>query len=544
MQQKSNTESAEIPTAKIVSVPARLLAAVMTAVFFVLAFPKYDLGWIAWAAMIPLLLAIFGGSRKRAFVLSLISGVIFFTAVFSWTFEIPGYKPLHHVVLGLYTGLYFGIFGWVFNFINRRSNIVTALSSAPFVWVALEYLRSNFFFLALPWALLGHTQYKYPWIIQFAAVTGAYGISFLIVLVNSALALLILVVLSKSTIIKRSGLSLPSTKSTISLILSAAVLSGIVLLYGYFILSGPTSGNAISLSVLQGNIDRQKKADPKKYAAHILQTYTDLTRKAAADKPDLILWPEASTPGFVMKNRLLSKKISTLIAETRTHFLIGSSEYPKFIKDRPLKPEDVGNTALYYSPKGHFLGQYLKIHLVPFGEYIPYENFISWPSFIVPEEKKTFEIPGKEYTLFSLGDSKFGAIICWEVVFPQLFRAFVRTGANFMINLTNEGWFGDSAAPHQMAAIVAIRAVENRVPVARAANTGISCFIDAYGRITGMVKDSTDKPTYVEGYLTMPIRPSKDRTFYTRHGDVFAGLNAIIAIVFLVTGLISGRRQT
>jgi len=232
-----------------------------------------------------------------------------------------------------------------------------------------------------------------------------------------------------------------------------------------------------------------------------------------------------------------------LISEIKTPFLIGSSEYPKFIKDRPLRPEDVGNTALYFSPQGRFLGQYLKIHLVPFGESIPYESFISWPSFIVPEDKKTFEISGKEYTLFGLGDYKFGAVICWEVVFPQLFRQFVKSGANFMINLTNEGWFGDSAAPYQMAAIVAIRAAENRVPVARAANTGISCFIDAFGRITGMVKDNTNKPTYVEGYLTMPIRPSKDKTFYTRHGDIFAYLSVIVTLGLILICALLGKLQ-
>ena len=321
-------------------------------------------------------------------------------------------------------------------------------------------------------------------------------------------------------------------------------MTGLALIYGHAILSRQISGNEIKLSVLQGNIDRQKKSDPKRHATHIMQTYTGLTRQAAADQPDLILWPEASTPGFVMKDLVLHKTISKMISEIKTPFLIGSSEYPKFIKDRPLRPEDVGNTALFFSSEGKFLGQYLKIHLVPFGESIPYESVISWPGFIVPADKKTFEIPGKDYTLFSLGDNKFGAVICWEVVFPQLFRSFVKSGASFMINLTNEGWFGDSAAPYQMAAIVAIRAVENRVPVARAANTGISCFIDAFGRITGMVKNSANKPTYVEGYLTMPIRPSKEATFYTRHGDIFALLSVIITLSLIFICLILGRFQT
>ncbi len=513
----------------------------MTAVFLVLAFPKYDQGWIAWVGLIPLFITLCVGSGKKAFLLSMICGVFFFTAVFSWTFEIPRYKILHHAVLVIYLGLYFGVFGLLYSVIARRCGIVAALSSAPFLWVALEYARSNFFFLALPWALLGHSQYKFPGIIQFAALTGAYGISFLIVLVNSALTLWVIIIFSKYSILSSSGLSLPSRKSTILMTSSAVILTGLALLYGNTILSRPPVGNQIKLAVLQGNIDRKKKADPKKYASYILQTYSKLSRQAAVDQPDLILWPEASTPGFVLKNPRLLRNISELIAEIQAPFLIGSSEYPKFIKDRQLQPQDVGNTALYFSPEGRFLGQYLKIHLVPFGEQIPYENIISWPGFIVPEDKKTFEIPGKEYTLFSLGENEFGAVICWEVVFPQLFRSFVKTGANFMINLTNEGWFGDSAAPYQMAAIVAVRAAENRVPVARAANTGISCFIDAFGRITGIVKNRDNKPTFVEGYLTMPIRPTNEKTFYTIHGDAFAGLCVIITLGLILISLFLGR---
>jgi apolipoprotein N-acyltransferase len=180
--------------------------------------------------------------------------------------------------------------------------------------------------------------------------------------------------------------------------------------------------------------------------------------------------------------------------------------------------------------------------LVPFGEQIPYEDSISWPSFIVPEDKKTFEIPGREYTVFKLGEIGFGAVICWEVVFPDLFREFVKRGANFMVNLTNEGWFGDSAAPYQMAAINAFRAVENRVPVARAANTGISCFIDQFGRITGRVSNN-GKDTFVEGYLTQPIRASDEKTFYTRYGDVFVWICLLISMGFLLLAFLFKKRS-
>jgi apolipoprotein N-acyltransferase len=368
-------------------------------------------------------------------------------------------------------------------------------------------------------------------IIQIASLTGAYGISFLIALTNAALTAAVLWFRSSSM---RSTIKMehPVTgKAAVFFGVTAAAALALTLIYGYRIHSAPVEGPLIRISVLQGNIDGRMKSNPKKYAAFIMQKYTDLSRQAAADQPDLILWPEASTPGFVLKDLPLHQKISKLIAELNTPFLIGSSEYPKFIKDRPLRPEDVGNTALYFSSEGKFLGQYLKIHLVPFGEYLPYEDIIEWPGFIVPRDKKTFEIPGKNSKIFKLGDTRFGAVICWEVVFPQLIREFVNKDAGFMINLTNEGWFGDTSAPHQMVAIVKFRAVENRVPIVRAANTGISCFIDRYGKISGRVKDQNNDDTFVEGYLTAEIRPSHAKTFYALKGDIF------IYIVLSITGL-------
>ena len=163
----------------------------------VFAYPKYDMGFWGWLGLVPLFLILFGKSPKYGFYLAFLCGFVFFTAVFRWTFEIPGFKWIHHVILGLYLGLYFGLFGLVFNFIAKRRGMLNALISAPFIWIALEYLRSNISFLSLPWNILAHTQYRSPLVIQFASFTGAYGISFLMVLVNAALALVVLIFFSK-----------------------------------------------------------------------------------------------------------------------------------------------------------------------------------------------------------------------------------------------------------------------------------------------------------------------------------------------------------
>lgn len=510
------------------------ITAILTAILLTLAYPRFDLGWLGWIALVPLLISSLDLRPLTAFFPALVCGIVFCTGVFSWIFDIPGYHYTHHMVLGIYLGPLFGLFGLAVSAVSRRWGIAAALFAAPFIWVTLEYIRSHFLFLALPWALLGHSQYQYLPVIQIAALTGVYGISFLLALINSALAAAILAFLPSVEKIRPPFPASLSKKAALSILVASVVAVSLVFLYGQAILSKPPGGKTIKLSVLQGNIDQEKKANPKKHARFIMQKYVELTRKAAKDRPDMIVWPEAATPGFVLKSMSLHKQLSGLIKETKIHFLIGSSEYPKFMKDRTIKMEDFGNTALFFSPQGKVLGQYLKIHLVPFGEYIPYVKTIPWPRFIVADDKRSFEIPGEEFTLFELNGSKFGAVICWEVVFPGLFRTFVKNGANFMINLTNEGWFGETAAPYQLAAINIFRAVENRTYVARAANTGISCYINPFGRIYDRVRNN-NKDIYVDGYLTAEIRHSDTRTFYTLYGDVFVYI--ILGITFLMVAL-------
>jgi len=519
-----------------------LCASVLSAVLLFLAFPKIDLGWLGWIGLIPLLLAISDKRPLYGFILSFTGGFIFFTSVFSWTFEIPGWKPVHHIILGIYLAIYFGVFGLIFCRLSWRYSPVVPFVAAPFIWVALEFIRSNFLFLALPWALIGHTQYLYPRLIQCAALTGIYGISFLLVWVNAALAMVLLAFFSRFQKDRSPVRAAPSKKQAICFAASAVALVGLVLLYGEAVISKPVATKKIKLSVLQGNIDRKMKRDPNKYTDVIMQKYIDLTRMAAQDKPDLIVWPEAATPGLIFKNYGLIKKLVETIRAANTNFMIGSSEYPKFIKAPSADAKKQGNTALFFSSRGKLLGQYLKIHLVPFGEEIPYEGIIPWPEFIVTQGRQSLEIAGKEHTIFTMEDTRFGAVICWEVVFAELFRSFVHKGADFMLNLTHEGWFGDSAAPYQLAAINVFRAVENRVPVARAANTGISCFINQYGRITGMVRTS-NREVFIEGYLTQEIEVSGQRTFYTEHGDVFVYTVLIIAAGLILVCFLPQKRD-
>lgn len=501
----------------------------LSGILLILAFPKYDRGWLAWVALVPLLLGITGRGPKKSFLLVFAFGAIFIHGAFSWIFEVPGYRLVHHAMLLSFMSVYFGLFGFINSHITKRGGVTLGFVSAPFVWVTLEYVRSNLGFLSLPWALLGHSQYAHPMLIQFASFTGVYGISFLIMMTNATLTGIIWKCLGRegSAVL---ALKTPSGTSLGLMVVVTTVAMSAAALHGRTALSNPSMGKGVRVSVIQGNIEQDKKWDPK-HAGFIMERHIELSRKAALDKPALIAWPEAATPGFVLKNMKLLNQTISLIRETETSYLIGSAEYPKFPK-RPIVFGRGGNTAVFFSPEGKVLGQYMKTRLVPFKEYVPYEDSIPWPDFIVSRTKQGSSIAGEEFSLFELDGVKFGAIICWESLFPDLFRGFVKRGAQFVLNISSEAWFGDSAFPYQFLAISIFRAVENRTPIARAANTGVSCFVDAFGRITDKV-ESEGKELFVRGYLTREIHVNGNRTFYTRYGDLFA-YAAIVTTVLLI----------
>ena len=527
--------------AKTINLFGLILAPVISGALLVMAFPMYELGGLAWVSLVPLLVAIAGKSIRYGFLLSYVCGMIFFSEVFRWIFDAPAYTLAHHAILVPYLGLYFAFFGLFVNLVSQRWGLTYGYFAAPFAWVFFEYLRSNLGFLSLPIPLLAHSQYQHLRIIQFTSITGAYGLSFLIVLVNSCLSLAVLRFFSGTKIDKQFDYGPPSKNGTIFIISVTASLVFLALLYGKIHLSMPLAGKKIKISVVQGNIDRRMKSNPKKYAKSIMQKYEDLTNKVSRNGAKLIVWPEGATPGFVLKNLTLHKQTVSLIKQIGAYFLIGSSEYPKFSKEQNPGLGDVGNTALFFSPNGKVLGQYLKIRLIPFGEYVPHEGVIPWPQFIVPEDTSSFEIPGKEHIILEMDGIKFGTVICWETHFPRLFRKFVKNGANFMLNITNEGWFGEAGLYQKMVTSV-FRAVENRVSIARAANTGISCFIDPHGRITGRVRNN-GKEVFVDGYLTREITLSHKRTFYTIYGDVFAYISVIITGLFLVLSIFRPKKR-
>jgi apolipoprotein N-acyltransferase len=487
-----------------------LIAAFATGILQTLAFPNFYLDWLAWFAFVPLLLGIYRAKLWEALIMSLVAGIIYCVGM-SPIKDFPSLSMPAKILAHLYVSLYFGCFGLLLSFLLRRTKL-SLLIAAP-LWVSFEYARSNFFFLAFPGALLGHSQFQNLPLLQMASFTGTYGISFILMLVNAALADLIGYWFYKNE--ERKSLKWKATSFYSGLFVFAIVV--VLWVIGWYSLPLAPSGKSLSVAVIQGNIPQEIKWN-RQYREQILTKYENLTEEAAKANPNLIAWPEASTPGFVLKDLDLLQRMVSIVRKSNAHFLLGSAEYPKFDKALAKKRKS-GNTALFFSPEGKILGQYIKIRLVPFGEYVPYEGIIPWPEFIVPKDM-TSHISGEKPILFEINGTKFSTLICWEILFPDLVRSMIKEGANFVVNISNEAWFGRSATPHHILAMSVFRAVENRVNVVRATNTGVSCFIDPFGRITERITNGGDD-LFVEGTLTREIILSPPGTFYTRYGDVF-----------------------
>jgi apolipoprotein N-acyltransferase len=492
-----------------------------------MAFPKYDLGWLAWIALLPLLFAVYGKRALFGFFLAFLCGISFFSGVFYWTLQVSSYTFLHQIILIIYLGSYFGFFGLAFSFLSKRFTAAKAFLTAPFLWVSLEFIRSNMGFLAHPWPLLGHSQVPYPQVIQIASFSGAYGVSFLVAWVNAALAAVIL-------FYSRPSSEKHSFKHVSVLIVIGGALITSTLWYGHGVVSKPIIGQAVRVSLVQGNIGQKEKWDPR-YANSIMQTYADLTREVSRERPDLIVWPEAATPRSITMDARLYGQVKDIAAEAGTSLLVGSSHQDK-VRTKGQVRFKYANSAFLISPDRHDKDKrYDKIILLPFGEYLPMKETIPWSYIGIPDPGSY--VAGREFTVFEFPRYRFGVTICWETVFPDTVRQFVKNGAQFVINITNEAWFGRTAAPYHFLSSNVFRAVENRIYLVRCGNTGVSCVIDPYGRVVDRVKDAGGQDIFVRGALTERIIPMDSNTVYTRYGDWLAWLCIGCAALFLVIGL-------
>jgi apolipoprotein N-acyltransferase len=497
-----------------------ILLSLFSGLLLILSFPNFDLEFLAWVALVPLLYSIEGKGLYRSFLLGFLTGMISFLGILYWiVVAVHTYGNVPLILSGFillllvtYLSLYMGAFTYFTRLIQIRSGLQPILLT-PILWVALEYLRS-LLLTGFPWANLSYSQYLNLPFIQMADVTGAYGLSFVILLVNGTLFLVIHQWSKKTFPFKE-------------VIIAAIILLGF-LIYGYLKMGRidrqMTRNPPLKVGLVQGNIDQSVKWD-KSFEIETLKIYEKLSYRVAEAKPDLIIWPETATPFFFQDAREYQPFVLDIPKKTNAFLLFGTPSYR-------IQKGKVNhyNSAYLVSPSGELIGKYDKIHLVPFGEYVPMQDLLFFIGSL-GEGIGDFK-PGREIFNFSLPQGKFGVLICFEIIFPDLCRRFVKRGANFLVTITNDAWFGKTSAPYQHFSIATFRAVENRVFVARAANTGITGFIDPRGKI---IKEGG---IFTEEALNGTIRLSSQKTFYTLYGDIFAWLCSALSVLLLAYALL------
>jgi apolipoprotein N-acyltransferase len=489
-----------------------MLLAALSGLLLTASFPKIGLDWLVWVALVPLLAAMANLSVKKSFRIGFAAGLVHYLSLLYWVVPVMrtyGYLPIYLSVAILFLfaavlALFPAVFSMALAAIGRTP--ARCLIAMPLLWVALEYIRT-YIFTGFPWALLGHSQYLRLQLIQIADLFGAYGISFLIVLSNTAVFLALTLISKQTWRNKRVSRRLPAAAAIIFAL-------GFLLtwIYGnwrinttdHLIAASPTA----RIAVIQGNIDQAVKWNPAFQAATI-KTHTRLSLSAKLENPDLIVWPESATPFYLFYNKEPTLKVMEGIQKTNTDFLIGS---PSF--DGKEGNIQYYNSAYLISPGSKSINKYDKAHLVPYGEYVPFKRWLPFLGKIVAQVGD-FR-PGKAGKTLPWKKDALGVQICYEIIFPGLSRAMVKNDAVLLINITNDAWFGTTSGPYQHFSMTVFRAVENRRALARAANTGISGFIDPAGRIL------TSTPLLQEAAVTQTLPLIRKKTFYTRFGDLFA----------------------
>ncbi|MCK5695158.1 MAG: apolipoprotein N-acyltransferase [Desulfobacula sp.] len=507
--------------------------ALISGLALTLSFPATNLSCLAFFALIPWIVSIQAMTLKESFYSGFIVGLCFFLTLIYWIIPtVHVYGRLHLVfaistliLLCFYLALYSAIFAFLMKKASPKYWVAPLFASC--LWTGLEYIRT-YAFTGFSWGALGYSQYKNIVLIQIADFSGVYGVSFFIVLVNYLLAVLWISFKKKQR-----------KKNFIPVAYTIILVAG-ALFYGShqinIIDSQIETAQKTTIKVVQGNI----KQDLKWTAAFKARTIEKYIRLSTADstKVDLVIWPETALPFYYGLDRLLSNQVDQCVRSLKTSFLFGS---PAFNSDE--------NKIKYYN-RAYMLnrfsivtGTYDKHHLVPFGEYVPFGDYLTFIGKLTAQAGNfsigdmTFKpLQFNNHTLKGTRNLKVthktGVLICFEILFPSIASKFVKNGADILTTITNDAWFGRTSAALQHFSIAVFRAVENRRTIARAANTGISGFIDPKGKIletTALFKDLA---------LTRQVPALNRISFYTKYGDIFA-ISSIVAscMAFMLKGI-------
>ena len=547
------------------------LAAILSGVLCVACFPPFNQNWLCWIALTPLIAAVWfsGQNSKRQWLRNLllgdVAGIVFFTGTFSWLGSLGTLFDnfwLHglSLLLSVYLGLNFAFWSWFCGLLGpiavatasatdatarsvtnkwsvmlQRARRTAPVPQSPWLrstsnlrlafllacaWVAHEWLR-GWLFTGFGWNGLGVALHVNWPLIQITEFTGVAGLSFMVVFAN----VIALTTVRRLILEARTHAMRPHYDLTLTM---AAIVG--VLAFGVHIAQNPSPTKPLRVAAVQAGIPQQQKFDPQ-FAEEIFAQFTRLSEIALRSKPppDLLIWPESSMPEPVRDENTESYQfVMDFSGSTKADLLLGTID---------IENGHDYNAALLVSNAGQQTQTYRKVHLVPFGEYIPLRH--SFPLFAAVASKWVpgdFD-DGKNYTVFRLtsGEVQLAPLICFEDTIGELTRQFVLKGANLFADITNDGWFLRSAGSQQHLANAVFRCVEMRRPMIRAANTGVTCFVNEFGRVTQLFQDETGS-TFTEGVLTGEIGVPIERelTFYTRHGELFAKVCTCIALVALV----------
>jgi len=495
--------------------------AIASGILLFLSFPKYGSGFLAWFSLIPVFLAIRETiSIRQAFFLGFIAGLVCHIGLIYWiTYVVVnyGYLPIYMgitimLLLACYLSLYTAIF--VAGIVYFRQKIALYFA-APILWVCLEYSKSCFL-TGFPWENLGYSQYLNLYLIQFADISGVFGLSFIIILVNAALFEVI------------------TKKSRNEFILAAVVILIIagILIYGVKrsrqVDVALQNAAGLEVSLIQGNINQSIKWNDK-FQNETINIYEKLTLQMASTKGNLIVWPETALPFNYQDVNYFQKRINNIALKTESWLIFGSTSYEKSISGN-----DYYNSAYLLSPTGDTKGKYDKVHLVPYGEYVPLRNIFPFIGKLTAG-MGDFSA-GTGYYPLTMDQRKIGVLICYEGILPFAARTYKNEGAELLVNITNDAWFGTTSAPFQHFSMAIFRAVETRLYLVRAANTGISAVIDPKGKIIAKTN------IFEKASIKDNVKFIKMQTIYSNYGDVLVVvcfLSSLIFIIIILKGRIS-----
>lgn len=514
----------------IIPPKALLPLALFSAGLLWLGFPGGGGQWpVLLIALVPLLLIVEVRSARTRFGLGLAVGFVHFLVTLYWiVFVLGRYGGLAWyftypatVLLALYMALYVGIFTIVAGSVWLRWGKTTFLWTVPLLWVGLDWLR-GVLFSGFPWMDLGYGLYKTPYLVQTADLFGHHFLTYLIVLANGAVFLLLQFKKDRKVAVQ-------------------ALL--VLLVFGGAGTYGKLRGDQLELNlqtketmvfgVVQGNIDQSRKWVPEEQQRTV-DTYLELTRELIAKPapPQVVVWPETALPFYPTRNPLYHA-LPRLAASGNIHLLTGSPWFE--IEDVEKQKVRFYNAALLIHPDGQQPALYFKSHLVPFGEYVPLKKLLF---FLAPLVEAVGDFsPGKVEKPMQVGNSRCGVLICFESIFPDISRKWVHSGANVLVNLTNDAWYGRSSAPEHSMAMSVLRAVESRRSLVRAANTGISGFVDPLGKIL------ISSPIFVNWAESMPMGLVEEISFYSRYGYLFGVLSAVFTVIVIGTFAVFSRRK-